>query len=281
MLKNITAEKFLKEFSCRDEKRVFKKMKAILEGGREKIHVVLDFDLTLTPSINKSGQDATTWGLLVRHLPAEASVEVERLYDKYRPLEVQGKMTVADAVDWWESELRIHQKNGIKWSDIVCDVEEKMSIRPYVKEFFDACEKKGIPTIIISAGIKDVIEIWCRKFGINPTVLLSTDLLFDSEGRISGWEKDSLIHLFNKKEKGHKELRGIRQSRPNIILIGDTPDDASMVDGEEDVLRVIIDDPRDDDAARDKLFYDNIFQRFDLVIKTKSLFPLVKMIEPL
>lgn len=253
-------------------------MEAILRGGREKIHVVLDFDLTLTPSRNKPVQDATTWGLLERHLPAEASVEVKRLYDKYRPLEVQGKMTVTDAVDWWESALRIHQKNGIKWSDIVCDVEEKMSIRPYVKEFFDACEKKGIPTIIISAGIKDVIDVWCRKFGISPTVLLSTSLIFNQEGRISGWEKDSLIHLFNKKEKGHKELGDIRQSRPNILLIGDTPDDALMVDGEEEVLRVIIDDPRDDDAVRDEIFYDNIFRNFDLIIKNKSFFPLVKMI---
>jgi len=275
---NFIMEKFLKEFSCRNKKRSLEKMEKFWKEGREKIHIITDFDLTLTPRDSRPGQDSSTWGILENYLPEAAIEKIKKLYEKYRPLEVQGEMTVADAVDWYEGALEIYKRSGIKWADIVHDVEEKMSIRPYVKDFFNACEEKEIPTIIISAGVKDVIEIWCRKFGIIPAVLLSTDLLFNSEGRIRGWEKDSLIHIFNKKEKGHKEISGVRQSRPNIILIGDTLYDAAMADGDDNVLRVIIDDPRKDDASRSQSFYDNVFQKFDLMIKDKSFFPLVKMI---
>ena len=51
-----------------------------------------------------------------------------------------------------------------------------------------------------------------------------------------------------------------------------------MVDGSENVLRILIDDPRIDAPKRNKSFYDKVFQEFDLIIKDKSLYPVIKIL---
>ncbi|MFA5747305.1 MAG: HAD-IB family phosphatase [Candidatus Paceibacterota bacterium] len=271
-------KKILQKFAYRDEAKVLKKMEKIAKEGERNLHFLLDFDRTLTPSDIRSGQDATTWGILESHLSEETAAEIRKLYEKYRPLELQNKMTPDLAVEWWEGSLDVHKKNGTKWSDITKDIEEKMAIRPYAKEFFRTCEEKKIPAVIISAGIRDIIELWFQKFDIRPAALLSTNLFFDENGRMSGWEKDSLVHTLNKSEVAHKELGAIMGSRPNIILVGDSLDDASMAEGDENVLRIMIDDPRKDDK-RDELFYAAAFQKFDLAVKGESLEPLMGIFE--
>jgi HAD superfamily hydrolase (TIGR01544 family) len=270
--------KILDEFIGGEREGVLSKINRIKNAGKDKLHLVLDFDRTLTPGRNAQGQEFTTWQMLHRHLPASLRIEATRLYEKYRPLEIAGRMTISDAIAWWTSRLDLDIRSGLKWSDLAREIEESMSARPGAKELFEICSQKGIPTIIISAGLRDVIELWCRKFEIKPTLVLSTNLRFDAKGYVCGWDKDSLIHIFNKREKGHQELGAIRQSRPNTILAGDSLDDAVMADGTDDVLRILIDDERADDR-RPQDFHKTVFKTFDLIIPGKSLLPLVKIIK--
>lgn len=269
---------YLKGFLCKDKEKVIKKLKFLLNSGRKRLHLVLDFDRTLTKSPNKLGENVTTWEILRTHLPKEAQKEYQGFYERYRPLEIKNKLTIADAITWWESIVNLYKENKLNLSDIKSDVEKRMSIKPCVKELFKACKSKGIPTTILSAGIRDIIELWCQHFEINPTIILSTRLFFNSKGYIKGWDKKSLIHILNKKEKGHRQISKIKKLRSNTILIGDSLDDAAMVDGARNVLRIILDDPRIDDRARNKQFYDNIFRKFDLIIKDNTLCPVVKII---
>ena len=257
--------------------RHINKLERIKNAGKEKLHLVLDFDRTLTPGCNAAGKEFTTWQMMARHLPDSLKAEANRLYEKYRPLEIAGKMTTADAVAWWSSRLALDIQSGLKWSDLSREIEENMPARAGAKELFDVCAKKGIPTVIISAGLKDVIELWCQKFDIRPTLVLSTNLFFDEKGYVCGWDKDSLIHIFNKHEKGHKKLKTIRQSRPNVILVGDSLNDAQMVEGTDDVLRVFIDDRRPDDC-RAQDFHKTVLKTFDLIVEKGSLLPIVEIV---
>jgi HAD superfamily hydrolase (TIGR01544 family) len=265
---------YLNGFICQDQKRVSRKIQSFINSGSGKIHLVLDFDQTLTV-----GDEAITWGILARHLKGKGQKEQERLYSKYRPIEAKGKMKPSHANAWWNKCLKIYKENKLKWSDITKDVEKNMPARKGAKELFDVCNKKGIPSIIISAGIRDMIELWCQKFEVSPSVILSTNLFFDSQGFVSGWDEKSVIHIFNKKEMGHKEISKIRKSRPKTILVGDSIEDADIVDGNENVLRIIVDDPRIDDISRGKAFYEDVFKKFDLLIKNKSLEAVVDIIK--
>ena len=273
MKKSFSFEGFF--FQERKRKNILRKLKFFTVSGRDKLHLLLDFDRTLTKSKNELGENVTTWEILRVHLPQEAQKEYQQFYKKYRRLETENKMAVSDAVIWWERILNLFQENELKWLDIAKDVEERMPIRPCVKELFKICEKKNIPTIIISAGIKDIIELWCQRFEIDPTLILSTNLTFSSEGYMNGWDKDSLIHVLNKKEKGHKEVEKIKSKRPNAILIGDSLDDASIIEGEENVLRIAVYGSRKDDKIKK---VKEFTERFNLVIKDKTLCPIVEIL---
>lgn len=71
----------------------------------------------------------------------------------------------------------------------------------------------------------------------------------------------------------------MRKLKPNIFLIGDSVDDAGMVNGVKKVLRIILDNPRIDAKHKSGIFYNKMLQKFDLVIKEKSLFPVVDIIK--
>lgn len=265
---------YLNNFIYRDKRKVNKKINSFLNSGSKKIHLVLDFDRTLT-----TGEDITTWAIFGAHLTQKGRKKYKKAYDKYRPLEISNKMKLFHAVAWWEEMLALYRENKVEWRDILKDVRTKMSIRSGTRELFDVCSKKGIPTIIISAGTKNIIEAMFRRFSIKPTTILSTKLFFDSEGYMNGWDRNSLIHVLNKKEMGHTQISRIRKLRPKTILIGDSIQDASMVSGNKNVLRIIVDNPRVDDVSRNEAFYKDIFKKFDLVIKNKSLFPVVDIIK--
>jgi len=123
-----------------------------------------------------------------------------------------------------------------------------------------------------------VIELWCQKFEIAPTRILSTNLHFDAAGFVSGWDRDLLIHNFNKHEKGHCQIGELRCGRPNTILAGDNIEDATMAKGRENVFRVFIDDANGDEG-RDANYYDCIFEKFDAIIKGGSLRPLADIVK--
>jgi phosphoserine phosphatase len=263
--------------NSKKRKMMSEKLSHFRNAGKDKLHLVLDFDRTLTPSRNEQGVDIVTWRFLNQRLPARARLLTEKLYSKYRPLEISGKMTVAEAITWWSSVLDLYKHAGLKWPDLAFEVQEAISARLGAKELFDVCATKGIPTIIISAGIKNVIELWCQKFEIKPALVLSTSLCLDDKGCVCGWDRNSLIHIFNKHEKGHQELSAIRRSRPNTILVGDCLEDAAMVSGSDDVLRFFIDDCRADEC-RAQDFHKTVLETFDMIIPGKSLAPLADII---
>ena len=272
---------YSRDFIFNNKEKINNKINSIIKNGDRGVHLVLDFDRTITKSTNYLGEDVTTWEILGKHLNKSAKKRYDYLYNKYRPLEVKNKIRLKDAMIWWEGILELYKENRLKWSDISKDVEKRMPIREGVKELFDVCIKKNIPTVIISAGIKDVIELWCQRFEVKPSVILSTNLYFDSKGFISGWDKKSLIHILNKKEQGHKEINKIKRQRPKAILIGDHIKDADMVSGRNNVLRIMVDDPRGEDLYRNDEFYNLILKKFDLIIKNKTLYPIVDLINKL
>jgi HAD superfamily phosphoserine phosphatase-like hydrolase len=158
------------------------------------------------------------------------------------------------------------------------DFLNKASIRPGVAELFKFCAEHHIPTVILSAGIRDVIEIWCRRYKIESSLIISTALILDATGKIVGWEEDTLVHVLNKSEATHAELVAIRSERPKTFLVGDSVDDAAMASGDRDVVRVRILDPREDEVTGEKEV-QRTFEKFDAFIQSGSLRPILKLVE--
>jgi HAD superfamily hydrolase (TIGR01544 family) len=246
--------------------------------GAAGMHAVFDFDRTLTVKKPGTEDEVTTWHILREHLPDDGQAEYQKLFEKYRALEIRGNMTQQGAVEWWSSILNLFVEHRIDLGAVEETFLDRASIRTGTTELFKLLADNNIPTIILSAGIREVIDIWCRKYSIQPTLVISTALTLDDENKISGWQGNTLVHALNKSESTHPELLAIRAKRPKALLVGDSLDDASMAAGERDVLRVRILDPRTDEAATEQE-ERKTFEKFDALIKSGSLHPLEKLVE--
>ena len=243
------------------------------------VHMVFDFDRTLTIRNAETQDDITTWHILREHLPEVAKQQYQNLYEKYRVLEIEDTMTVDDAAEWWSAILDLFVENKLDLGLVEQDFLARASIRPAVAELFSLCEASNIPTIVMSAGIRDVIDIWNKTYSVNPSLVLSTALKLDDDNKITGWYKDTLIHVLNKSEADHPELNAIRLDRPKAIIVGDSINDADMALGDCDVLRVRILDPRPDEVVDKNSERQKTFKRFDALIESGSMKPLVDLIQ--
>jgi HAD superfamily phosphoserine phosphatase-like hydrolase len=251
---------------------------AFATAGAGGMHAIFDFDRTLTVKRSGTQDEVTTWHILREYLPEDAQLEYQELFEKNRALELSGKMTQRDAANWWSSSLNLFVEHKIDLTAVEETFLDRASIRPDTAELFKLLSDNDIPTIVLSAGVREVIDIWCRKYDIKPTLVISTALTLDENSRILGWQKDTLVHVLNKSESTHPDLLAIRESRPKTLVVGDSLDDASMVTGNEDVIRIRILDPRADEVVTGEE-ESKTFEKFDGLIKTGTLDPLIKLVE--
>jgi HAD superfamily phosphoserine phosphatase-like hydrolase len=252
-------------------------------AGAAKLHVIFDFDRTLT--VRKSevyDDDVTSWHILRSHLPENSKeLDGQRRYDtlfaEYRAKEIAETLTEQDAVTWWSSILDLFVEYEVNMNEVEDDFVERASVRPGTVELFNLCNELEIPTVILSAGMRDVINVWSRAYGVDPTVVLSTALITDKQGRITGWDKDTLVHVMNKHEAGHAEIAAIKTNRPNVLVVGDSLGDADMVDDE--ALRIRIYDPRADELDDLDRVKSRTFDKFDALILKGDFMPLVRLVE--
>lgn len=242
-------------------------------AGIASVHGVFDFDLTLTAP-TPEGRPISSWRMLEDHLPPDARAYCEELFDHYYPLERSGTMTLEDAETWWTKALTVQRDSRVNLSEVEANFLNQDTIRGGTRELFDLMDKADIPSIILSAGVKNVIDIWCKAYGISPTAVVSTEFYTDEAGRMTGWDEDSVVHVLNKGESAHPELMRLRTERPNVVVVGDSIHDADMAEGESNVIRirVIDDESRDSAETRSKTE-----QRFDAAIKGGDLFPVLAL----
>lgn len=279
MTKTAADFSLLNGFTYADEAGVSQKIRRFIQAGADELHFVFDFDRTLTVNQHETQEDVTTWRILGHHLPPIGQQEDQTLYKKYRSLEINDKLTEYDAIEWWTSILKLYQHYRVDMIKVEEDFLSRASIRPQATELFAVCEQRGIPTVVLSAGIRNVIEIWSRAYNVTPTLILSTALTLDKEGRIAGWLEDTLVHTLNKHEAGHAELTNIRSGRPKTIVVGDSMSDADMVSGEKDVLRIRIFDPRADESMSMSWVRQKTFEKFDVMIESGNFWPLFNLMK--
>lgn len=269
------------EFINNDPTMLEAKLAGFHAAGIHQLQLVLDFDRTLTVGKSKNYYDSTSWDILRSHLPPEGIVRGDEIKQKYRALEEAGSMTVDDAVEWWSTSLDIMVEYGLDMAAVERDFLSKSTIRPGTRELFDICASYNVPVIIMSAGVREVIEIWCQTYDIHPTIILSTDLQLDEAKRVVGWDPATLVHTLNKQEIGHPELTRIRSERSHTILVGDSIHDHTMAEGTAEVLRIRLVDAQLDNPLYQTTERTKTFQLFDVSIEDGSLLSLVETIEQL
>ncbi|CAI2190715.1 12104_t:CDS:2, partial [Funneliformis geosporum] len=212
------------------------KFDKILKGGLNNLHIICDFDATMTryyKNKNKKERNPSS------HLILSSS---SRLSDEeYYPIEInpglKKEQKIPYMVEWWNKAHELLIKQQINKEDIAAMVAETpVDMRIGLKELIDKCKEKKLPFLIFSAGIGNVIEqvlIQKKLYHQENMHIVSNQMKFNLETGICDDFMEPSIHTFNKSEIAikHSPYHTTIENRRNVILLGDSIGDLHMADG--------------------------------------------------
>ncbi|OQV22384.1 Cytosolic 5'-nucleotidase 3A [Hypsibius exemplaris] len=225
-------------------------LEKMMTAGAERFQVVTDFDATLT-RYHRDGKGCdSSYGVLetTTMFPPFYREEASKLCDYYYPIELDQSMSLEvksqHMRDWWSKAHGFLMKTGLKaeWMGEMVR-HSTVELRDGSLKLFELLENAGIPLLIFSAGIGDLIQEVLKQHGNFKPMIVANFLDFSEEGVVRGFQKE-LIHTFNKHEifSHHQtDYFAKHEERRNVLVMGDMMGDLKMADGmraKEDVLTV-------------------------------------------
>jgi len=217
--------------------------KSISIAGAKKLHVLSDFDRTLTTAFIE-GENVPSLISVLRdgnYLTPEYAQKANELYAQYHPIEINPKIPFEEKKKamqkWWMTHFDLLIKSGLNKNDIKKVVEAgKVRFRDGFREFIDFLRTHQIPLVIISSsGLGgDAISMYLKKEGklYENIYIISNSFEWDENGNAIAI-KQPIIHVMNKDETVIKELSVFKfiKNRKSVLLLGDSLDDIGMVKG--------------------------------------------------
>lgn len=227
-----------------DKKNLEKKKRKFLEDGVNKIHIISDFDRTLTKSFVNGKKILSLISELRRkdYINKEYSKAAKKLVNKYHPIEINISLPLKDRKkamkEWWTKHFKLLIKSGLNKKHLKQIVEKgTIKIREGTLILLDLLYQNNIPLIIMSsAGLGgDSISIFLEKHKkmYNNIHIISNIYEWDKKGNAIK-VKEPIIHCMNKDEtitKDYPKIFKKIKDRKNVLLLGDSLEDIDMIKG--------------------------------------------------
>ncbi len=225
-----------------NKKQLDEKIAKFKKEGSKKIHVLSDFDKTLTYfSVNK--QKAPSIIFLLRegkYLAPGYSDKAFALYEEYHPDEIDLSKSYdfrkKRMDEWWSRHFQLLIESGLNKKDIENIAGDKrIKLRKGINKFLKKLDGENIPLLIISAsGVGDSIKMILEKEKLNLQnihVITNTYEFDEKDNAIK--PKKPTIHSLNKSEVAIKDYPVFNKikNRKNVLLLGDSIDDIGMIEG--------------------------------------------------
>lgn len=224
-------------------KEVEKLKNNIKKQGTYKLHVVSDFDRTLTYAFVNGEKIPSILSILRdgSYLSKDYAEKANALFKKYHLIEINNKISQKNKreamEEWWKSHFELLIKSRLNKKDIERVVESnKVKLREGSEKFLETLYKKNIPFVIISSsGLgTDSLKLYLEKRNLlyDNIFIISNNYIWDKKGNAIGIE-EPIIHSMNKDETTLHNFPFYNKikNRKNIILLGDTLEDKDMVKG--------------------------------------------------
>jgi len=233
----------IKNIIISNSKELEKTKKQILEAGKQKLHILADFDRTLTKAFVNNEKIPSIISVLRdgNYLTKDYAKKAHELFNTYHPIEINPNISKLEKTKkmkkWWTIHFDLLIKSGLNKKDIKKVVESgKIQLRQGTSELLDFLNKNNIPLIIMSSvGLGgDSISMFLEKQGklYNNIHIISNSFKWDKDGNAIGVKKP-IIHNMNKDETSVKGLPIYNKlkKRKNVILLGDSLSDTDMIKG--------------------------------------------------
>lgn len=212
-----------------------------MQDGAKKLHIIADFDGTLTLPFFRGKKIPSLISILRDNdfLSSEYRKKAHELYEKYHGYENKkiplGKLKKL-MLQWWSEHYKLLIHYGLSKKDLEkIAAHPTIQLRKGVKKFFLLLKKYDIPIIILSSsGIGEVISIFLKKKKLlsKNVHVVTNAFIWDKYGKVTGI-KLPIIHTANKDEAELRKLPIYKkiQKRKNVILLGNTLEDLRMIKG--------------------------------------------------
>jgi 5'-nucleotidase len=220
-----------------------KLIQAFSDGGAAKMHVLTDFDRTLTYAY-VNGQKTPSVICQLRngnYLSEEYALEAHALFNIYHAYEMDPDLSHAEKSakmrEWWDKHHKLLIESGLTKKAMNAAVAQgNLKFREGALEFFEMMKKNNIPVIIMSAGPGYMIAKYLELAGqLSDNIhIIANWYKFGLFGKVTG-VKDPVIHSLNKYEIVVRDYPIFKEvkNRKNVLLMGDGIDDVGMITGFE------------------------------------------------
>lgn len=224
-------------------KKLAQTIKAIKKQGAASLHVLSDFDRTLTyATVNKISVPSIIAILRNGHyLDPDYAQKAHALFNKYYPLEKDPHLPLAKKKKamnaWWWAHKKLLINSGLNKKDLRQMVQDPhIKFRRGVDQFLNYLKIKNIPLVILSAsGIGEAIPLYFKNYKKNYKNIhyIVNALSWSKSGKALSI-KEPIIHSLNKDETVIKDFPAVYKKihqRKNVLLIGDNVSDIDMIIG--------------------------------------------------
>lgn len=222
-----------------------------MDAGTEKTFFVLDFDRTITKCFLDTGERSLGCHDILASIPKvswQCKRTLQILLERYYPIETDPHITNEEKskqmVDWYSMVNALLEGQELTPDDIVSAVAQcnDFSFRSGVEELFQFAHTHGIPIIILSAGLGNIIEEVVKQCFHKPcgktgeswenVRVFSNNLLWSGDG--SAQFSQPILHPFNKSLcDATADLCEFIRGRHVGILAGDGLSNLTMAIGHE------------------------------------------------
>lgn len=224
--------------------KVEKIKEAIKKDGILNLHILADFDGTLTKAfVDGKPTPSFLWILYSEnYLTPDYPAKAQKLHDKYYKIEMdpslpkEAKKRAME--EWWNLHFELLIKSKLNKKDIEAVIKSgKIKLRDGFGVFADILKENNIPLIILSSSglggeaIVDFLKLEDKNF--NNIHIISNIFNWD-KNRTALSVKKPIIHALNKDEtslQNFPEIYNKIKNKKNVLLLGNSPDDARMADG--------------------------------------------------
>lgn len=245
----------------------------------EKLHILADFDKTLTKAFSNWKKRSSLIAVLRSewYLSKEYAKEAYSLFDYYNPIEINPDIYMEEKIkemtNWWNKHLNLLVNSGLTKQDID-NVSNSwiIELRQWVREFLKFLSEKNIPLVIISANWlwTDSIKLYLEKEWVltNNINIISNSFEWNNDWKAIWYDK-RVIHTFNKWEVVLEQFPEIYEkiyNRKNVILLWDSLWDHHMVDwfDYDNLIKIGFLNDKEDELL------ENYEERYDLVLTWDS-----------
>ena len=175
-------------------KKLKETVQHFIKEGPEKIHVISDFDRTLTYASSQGKKIPSLISLLRSggYLSRNYTQKAQQLFNKYHPIEINPQIPLKKKKQamarWWKEHYQLLIKSGLTQVHIKQAVKEAdIKLRNGVLKFFQKLASYQIPLIIFSStGLgRMAIKLVLTRYKIHHSniFIISNDFVWDDKGR--------------------------------------------------------------------------------------------------